>query len=434
MVRFILLILAALLLAAHHLRADEPGLLLFWLSTPLLLAIRAPFAPYAVAATQVGGAGIWLHTGWSILVARQAMGFSGTRAGLIIAGAALLSLATAALFIGQAVRQRRAEPGGAIGPPLAAGALTAALLSAVLLKAPVNAILLERFLIGGGWLQVLWVSVYAAWLTGLVLLPREARRWRPRVWLLFSLVFYGQLALGLLGAERFLMTGELHLPVPAIIAAGPVFRGGGFFMAALFAGSILFVGPAWCSWLCYLGGWDNLAARHRPIPGTLPPWRGRVRLALLIAVLGVAFLLGRLGIPGGVAAALGGLFGVMGIGIMATLSRRCGVMVHCTAFCPIGWLATRLGRINPFRIRIEPSCTECLACTRFCRFDALSETHIRARKVGEACTLCGDCVTACLKTGDIHYALFGLRPTRARAVFLVLAVTMHASFLGLAMI
>ena len=32
---------------------------------------------------------------------------------------------------------------------------------------------------------------------------------------------------------------------------------------------------------------------------------------------------------------------IAGVAIMATLSRQRGVMVHCTAYCPIGWLATR---------------------------------------------------------------------------------------------
>ncbi len=109
-------------------------------------------------------------------------------------------------------------------------------------------------------------------------------------------------------------------------------------------------------------------------------------------------------------------------------------MVHCTAYCPIGWLATRLGKLNPFRIRIDQSCSECMACTRFCRFDALSEANIRARKVGESCTLCGDCVTVCNKTLDIHYAFPGLGPARARTALLVLVVAMQASFLGLAII
>ena len=45
------------------------------------------------------------------------------------------------------------------------------------------------------------------------------------------------------------MTGKLHLPVPALIVAGPVYRGSVGFMLILFLCTILLVGPAWCSHL-----------------------------------------------------------------------------------------------------------------------------------------------------------------------------------------
>lgn len=89
------------------------------------------------------------------------------------------------------------------------------------------------------------------------------KRSEARVWLMFSGVFFAQLVLGLLGAERFLMTGNLHLPVPAVILAGPLCRGEGFFMLILFLCTVLIVDPAWCGWLCYIGAWDNVAASAR---------------------------------------------------------------------------------------------------------------------------------------------------------------------------
>ena len=64
-------------------------------------------------------------------------------------------------------------------------------------------------------------------------------------------------------------------------------RGGGLFMAILFSASVLLVGPAWCSWLCYIGAWDDRVARlrHHLVPGEkqdLPPVaRGHAEAALL---------------------------------------------------------------------------------------------------------------------------------------------------------
>ena len=58
--------------------------------------------------------------------------------------------------------------------------------------------------------------------------------------------------------------GEMHLPVPALILAGPLYRGEGFFMLFLFLSTVLIVGPAWCSWLCYVGAWDNVSSCSWP--------------------------------------------------------------------------------------------------------------------------------------------------------------------------
>ena len=47
------------------------------------------------------------------------------------------------------------------------------------------------------------------------------------MWLIFSIIFFTQLILGVAGVDKLLMTGKLHLPVPALIAAGPLYRAGG---------------------------------------------------------------------------------------------------------------------------------------------------------------------------------------------------------------
>jgi hypothetical protein len=61
----------------------------------------------------------------------------------------------------------------------------------------------------------------------------------------------------------------------------------------------------------------------------------------------------------------------------------------------------------------------------------LNEADIKRRRPGITCTLCGDCVTTC-KPGQITYWLPGLNPPRARAVFIVIIVALHAAFLGVA--
>ena len=72
--------------------------------------------------------------------------------------------------------------------------------------------------------------------------------------------FFGQLALGIFADPIFLMTGKLHLPIPAVILAGPLYRFEGLFMPILFISTLLLSGPAWCSQLCYFGAFDAWSA------------------------------------------------------------------------------------------------------------------------------------------------------------------------------
>ena len=119
---------------------------------------------------------------------------------------------------------------------------------------------------------------------------------------------------------------------------------------------------------------------------------------------------------------------LVGVAVMLLLSRARGSMVHCVVYCPIGLLAAWLGRLSPFRLRITDTCTDCLACTRVCRYDALHPDDIEARRPARSCTLCGDCLRTCKP--DALAFRFG--PWPGRTAFVVIAAALHAAFLGLA--
>jgi polyferredoxin len=328
-------------------------------------------------------------------------------------------------------RKRRRTPDAVSRSPRAAAfLLTVVLLGLVQGLAPRPLLLAERFLPGAGWAEVVGLSAYSAWLMGKIYDPEATAGWRRRLWLLFSVVFFLQLLGGLAGAEKLLMTGALHLPVPALIVAGPIYRGGGWFMPALFVTTLLWVGPAWCSYLCYVGSWDLLSSASRR-PLALPTWRRWAQLALLLLVVVTALGLRHLGVPPTTAAMAGAGFGLGGVVVMLGVSRRTGVMVHCTLYCPIGLLANLLGKLSPLRMRIARGCHDCGACSLVCRYDALRPADIRARRPGITCTLCGDCVASC-HGRFIQYRLGGCSPRAARATFLVLAISLHATFLGVA--
>lgn len=328
----------------------------------------------------------------------------------------------------------RAGEQTSVGARAAAFLLTLSLLAVVQLVVDRPMLIVERFLPGAGWAEVLALATYAAWLFGELHNPRDTARWRRRLWTFFSIVFFAQLALGLSGIERFLMSGELHLPIPAMIAAGPLYRGEGLLMPILFATTVLLVGPAWCSYLCYIGSWDLNAAAGRRRPTQLPAWRNWLRVGILALVVATALGLRSVGASGTSATMLGLAVGLMGVAIMVVASRRTGSMIHCTMYCPIGLAADVLGKLSPFRLRIDDrTCSDCGACALKCRYGALRPEDIAARRPGLTCTLCGDCVGAC-RGRSIEYRLGWLSPRAARTTFLVLVVSLHAAFLGVARI
>lgn len=317
--------------------------------------------------------------------------------------------------------------------PLLAFFLTFSLLSLIQLFAPIKVLLAERFFSGLGYLEAILLATYAAILTHAIADERKSAMWRRRLWTFFSMAFFAQLLLGLLGLTDFLMTGALHLPVPAMIVGGPIYRGGGLFMPILFLATTLLAGPAWCSYLCYIGAFDLQASRSTKRPKPLPHWRRWSQIAMLFLVSLSALLLRLTGAPPYLATALGLAFGLVGVALMLTWSRKTGQMTHCTAFCPIGFLATFIGRLSPWRIRIASGCDDCGACIPSCRYDALRPEHIASRRPGPSCTLCGDCLRVC-KRRFIEYRLFSLSPKTARLAFVVWIVTLHAVFLGVARI
>jgi polyferredoxin len=322
--------------------------------------------------------------------------------------------------------------------PSAAFTLTFALLAIVQVIVERPMLLAERYRTGAGWLEIPILAGWAFFLVTRMLEPTAAPRWRGRLWALFSAVFFGQLLLGMLGMERMLMTGTLHLPIPALIIGGPLYRGEGFFMPILLTITLLLAGSAWCSHLCYIGAWDNTCSRlrRRAAPEIARLGGGRRRLlrwGTLLLVTLAALLLGRSGLPAAWAIAAAALFGVLGVAVMLVWSSRTGVMAHCAWYCPIGIVTTRLGRLNPFRIRVTDRCTRCGACSAACRYDALTVADVQSGRPDASCTLCGDCLAAC-RYDSLEYRFPGLGPEGARGLFLVLVVSLHALFLGVARI
>jgi len=298
---------------------------------------------------------------------------------------------------------------------------------------PKPVLLAQRFFEPLGLVEVFLLAIYGSLVCYLLADERMQAKWRRRIWLVFSCWFFLQLLLGLIGLQEFLMTGVLHLPVPAMILGGPLYRGGGLFMPILFVSTVVLAGPAWCSYLCYLGAWDLYLARLKRKPERMPRFRLALQVASVFAVGLVALLLRFFGAPSLLATMCGACFGLVGVGIMILWSRKLGQMVHCTAYCPIGLLATILGKLSFWRLKISDSCSDCGACTFACRYDALRPEDIKNRRVGLSCTLCGDCIRTC-KARSIEYSWLWFNGYNARLAFVAVISTLHAVFFGVARI
>jgi polyferredoxin len=322
---------------------------------------------------------------------------------------------------------------GKLRLPIAVFLFVGLLLAMVQVKMTKNPLLLlERFFEGWGWIEVMAVSVYGAFVAYKMQDPVNVPKWRKLTWTLFAVVFFSQLIIGLLGANKFLMTGKLHLPIPMMILAGPLYREQISVMTILFLSTIFLTGPAWCSHFCYFGAFDNLAATGKTKRKPLR-FKAAIKSTVLLLVIGAVIVLRLFNVPIITATILAASFGIVGILVMILISRRNKKMIHCALYCPIGTLVNVMKPVNPFRLYIDDNCNLCMKCTSLCKYDALNITDVKNKKPNYSCTLCGDCLSAC-RDNSIKYRFLRLKPQHARFLYLFLTISIHSVFLALARI
>lgn len=293
-------------------------------------------------------------------------------------------------------------------------------------------LLLERLRPGAGWVEVFLLSLYGGFLTIKMQDPKQSQKWRLRSWTIFSAFFFLQLLAGLFVSDIFLLTGKLHIPVPAMLIAGPIYRGELSIMTLLFLSTLVLSGSAWCSQLCYFGAIDGWAAQKskakaKPLLNRLM----RLKTVFLFIVIAVALALRWFGTTTKFATLLGIGFGLVGLVILLLYSPRKGKMVHCIAYCPVGTVVNYLKFVSPFRLEIDKNtCTLCMQCTPICRYDALKLTDIQNKKPAITCTLCGDCLASC-KDNSIRYRFVNATPKQAKNLYLFITIFLHALFLAM---
>jgi len=422
-----------LVLAAHFLRFGENGLAAAVVALAVLCFTREAWARIVCSVALFLGAFLWVETEIDFVQIRMAVGQPWGRLAVIMGGVCMFSLLGAWILSTEKAAARFYKGGAtALSQAVVFFLTCGGLWLCRVMPKNMTLLLADRFFQGGGAVEIVAIAVYAAWLCGLLLDKKTQRKARSFAWAFFSFIFFGQLVLGLLGFTTFLMTGSLHLPVPALIVAGPLFRGSGFFMFILFMVSVLLVGSAWCSHLCYIGAWDDRLSRNaKGRTGTLPSWAPKVRIAIAAGVFASAFVLGAAGVHTGTAVLLAALFGLSGVTVMVFLSRKRNMMVHCSAFCPLGVVSNLAGRLSPWRMKFSSSCTKCGACVAVCRYNAITEERLTAGSPAFSCSLCRDCTAVC-RHGAAEVRFLGFASPRITHSFVVLVTSLHAIFLGVA--
>lgn len=310
--------------------------------------------------------------------------------------------------------------------------VTFILLAFVQVKVERPMLLAERFLRGAGWIEIFLISCYGSFVAYKMQDPLNVPKWRKITWTVFSIAFFTQLIIGLSGFEKFLMTGKLHLPIPMMILGGPIYRGQLSVMTILFISTVVLTGPAWCSQLCYFGAFDNLSSQGKTSREVLKH-KGAIKSTVLLLVIIMAIILRWLNADIRIATIIAVGFGLTGIGIMIFFSVKRKKMVHCVMYCPIGTTVNIFKHINPFRMYIDKNCTLCMHCTQYCKYDSLNPADIKNSKPSITCTLCGDCLAGC-HHNSIKYKFPGLDSVKARNLYLILTISLHAACLALARI
>jgi len=225
-------------MAAHFSRANQTGLVIVCLLFPLLLFIKRRWVAKVFQVLLLLAAIEWILTTLRIVHIRQMQGEAWIRLVIILGSVALFTALSALVFESKSLKQRFRDTGTSEDISAITFLLTAFMLAIVQIKVENPIILLERFFPTLGWIEIFLLALYARWIVEKMLDPFQSATWRIRIWLLFSIVFFSQLILGLIGFEKYLMTGRLHIPVPAMIVAEPLFRGERFFMPILFISTV----------------------------------------------------------------------------------------------------------------------------------------------------------------------------------------------------
>jgi polyferredoxin len=190
---------------------------------------------------------------------------------------------------------------------------------------------------------------------------------------------------------------------------------GSFILFGLLLVSGLFLGRAFCAWVCPVSGLGQmcLAVNDRPARGGRLNWiKFFVWVPWIAAVAAVAVAHGGyhaidpfFGTVHGISVhrPVFYIFYFIVLGLVVVLAVLAGRMAFCHYVCwmaPFMIIGTRVGqflRLPALRLAAEPAkCTDCGQCNVNCTMslDVMTRVH-RGKMADSECILCGTCVDTC---------------------------------------
>ncbi len=215
----------------------------------------------------------------------------------------------------------------------------------------------------------------------------------------------------------FPVTMNFLSPYVIIDGAMQGIASGSLVMFGLMFVSSLFLGRAWCGWVCPGGGMQEMVepVNRKPVAGRRVDW-----IKWLIWIPWVSLIAWLFARAGGIARVdflhltetgisvdeplkyityYGVVFLFVGLAVFAGRRAGCHTICWMAPFMIIGrWLRNRLG-LPALELRADASaCSGCEACTRNCPMSLDVHAMVQSQRMEHPeCILCGTCVDGCAK-------------------------------------
>ena len=209
--------------------------------------------------------------------------------------------------------------------------------------------------------------------------------------------------------------------LPALFSKTIVFPGlitGGYgsiaVLVVFWLASTLTIGKGYCSWFCFLGGFEDGFSRvfRSPVIKSIRPDLRLLPFAVLLtAVLTSAYTLTHTycewvcpykmvtefeQVVSLKLLVQSAIFIFMFSLLVVALPLLTRLRAQCAFFCPFGAMQTLAGRLAPYEIRIDTEkCSRCGKCLTECPDFSLDKGSLETGKPHISCHLCGKCVDLC---------------------------------------